>query len=67
MAKSKISDDNIVVADIIPPVIASLMKMLLNPSQPLHVRENARTTLSLIADELNRALAKSAKDFTRRT
>ena len=60
-------DEPIVVADVLPPVIADRVRMMLMPQYPYNQRENARNTLLLIRDELDKALSKAAKDFVRRT
>lgn len=60
-------DNPIQVADILPPVIADRVRMMLTPQFPFNQRENARNTLILIRDELDKALQKGAKDFVRRT
>lgn len=58
-------DEPVDVADILPPVIADRVRMMLTASVPFHHRENARNTLLLIRDELDKALIKATKDFAR--
>lgn len=62
-----IVDDPVAVADILPPILADRVRMMLMPQYPYNQRENARNTLMLIRDELDKAIQKSAKDFVRRT
>jgi hypothetical protein len=59
-------DDPISIAEILPPVIADRIRIMMGKAHPQHVRENARTTLLLIRDELDKALTKAAKEFIRR-
>jgi hypothetical protein len=67
MSKYKSEEsDRIVVAEILPPVISDRVLLMMNKNSPFHHRQNARVTLTMIRDELNAVLDKTAKDFVRR-
>lgn len=60
-------DESVALPDILPPQLADKVRIMLMPQYPYNQRENARNTVLLIRDALDKALNKVAKDFVRRT
>lgn len=55
--------ETIEVSPILPPQLADKIVMMLTQTNPYNQRENARNTLLLIRDELDRHLKKPMKNF----
>jgi hypothetical protein len=64
--KNSSNDKTFVVSEILPTVVRDRVLMMLDSRQPQHIRENARNTLMLISEEIDRAIKHCNKDFVKR-